>query len=428
MHAKPSFVLSARNLCLSRGANTILHDVSLTVSGSTCMGVIGPNGVGKTTLLRILAGLELPDTGTVTRMPPGLNVGYLAQEPDRHHAESLMSYLCRRTGVAGAEAQLNQASGDLAGDDPGAPDRYSAALERYLALGGPDIEARAATVCAGLGLARESLTTATGALSGGEAARAGLAALLLSRFDVLLLDEPTNNLDFPGLEALERFLEHPPGGVVVVSHDRTFLEATISSVLEIQEADHQATDYRGGWEAYLHARETARNHAESDYEVYANTKAELAERARRQRQWASSGRTMEKRRPKDNDKAQRDFRLNRTEKQASKVQSTERALDRLVRVAKPWQGWDLKLEIASAPRSGDVVVRLTHAVIERGAWRLGPLDVEIAWGERIGILGPNGSGKTSLLAALLGRLPLSGGTRWIGPGVVVGELGQGRDR
>ncbi|MHB1487526.1 MAG: ABC-F family ATP-binding cassette domain-containing protein [Acidimicrobiales bacterium] len=428
MPTAPAASLLARDISLSRGTVVILDDVSVTVSPSTRLGVIGPNGVGKTTLLRVLAGLETPDSGTVAKMPPSLNVGYLAQEPAMRPGENLSAYLSRRTGVADAEAARAASADQLGHDAPGAGDTYSEALDRYLALGGPDLEARAASVCVDLGLSTDLLDAPTTTLSGGQAARASLAGLLLSRFDVLLLDEPTNDLDFAGLDRLEQFMDRPPGGVVVVSHDRAFLERSISSVLEIDEATHRAQEYRGGWKAYLEAREVARRHAGADYESYVAQRDDLTGRESRQRQWATSGVARDKRRPRDGDKAQRGFRVNRTEKQASKVQSTERALERLAVVDKPWEGWQLNMEIASAARSGDVVLRLDQARIERGSWSLGPLDLEIMWQDRLGVLGPNGSGKTSLLGAILGRVPLAGGTRWMGPGVVVGELGQQRRR
>ena len=149
-------------------------------------------------------------------------------------------------------------------------------------------------------------------------------------------------------------------------------------------------------------------------------------RADRQRQWATTGVRRESRHPRDNDKAQRDFRINRTEKLASKARQTERAMDNLEVVEKPFEGWDLRFTIEEAERAGAVVVRLTGAVIERGSFRMGPVDLEIDWGERLALTGANGTGKSTLVSALLGILPLAAGDRWMGPSVVVGQLGQDR--
>jgi len=417
-----------RELTKHRGSQPVLEAVDLTVGPESRLGVLGPNGVGKTTLLRILAGLEAPDSGSVSRLPPTATVGYLAQERDTLEGESLARFLARKTGVSEAEQALDDAAAGLAGGAPSADDTYAQALERYLALGGPDLEARAAVVCAELGLPLELLQLPVSQLSGGQGARAALAALLLSRFDIVLLDEPTNDLDFDGLERLEAFCEQRVGGLVVVSHDRAFLRRIVTSIAEIGEGSHRMTLFRGGWDAYLEAREVARRHAEEAHYEYLSARDRLTARERQQRQWAVSGVRKEAKNPKDNDKAQRDFRINRTEKQASKVRQTQNALERLTPVDKPWEPWQLRLQIPSAPRSGDVVARLAGAVLERGTWQLGPVDLEIAWGDRIGILGPNGSGKTTLLGAILGTVPLAGGTRWLGPGVSVGELGQTRHR
>ena len=387
---------------------------------------MGPNGTGKTTLLRVLAGALVPDSGTVTVAPSDATVGYLPQEPERRADETVRSALARRTGTAGAAAELDAAAFALAAEEPGADDRYGAALDRWLRLGAADFDARAATVAADLGLSAAVLDQPMATLSGGQAARVSLAGILLARFDVLLLDEPTNDLDFDGLARLEAFLDGVDGGVVIVSHDRAFLERTITSVLELDEHSHQASLFNGGWNAYLEERATARRHAEEAYELYRERKQDLEERGRRQKQWAATGVRKATKRPKDNDKAQRDFFINRTEKLAAKVRITEKAIERLDAVEKPWEGWDLRLDIASAPRSGDVVARLTDAVVERGTFRLGPVDLEVGWAERVAIVGANGSGKTTLLGALLGDLPLASGTRWVGPGVVVGELDQTR--
>jgi ATPase subunit of ABC transporter with duplicated ATPase domains len=422
----PSSVsLVARDVSLSFGAHVVLDGVDFTVGPRSRVGVVGPNGTGKTTLLRVVGGELTPDRGTVRLSPPTATVGYLPQEPDRRDDETVAAFLARRAGIAAASAELDAASQALSVDAHAADERYSVALERWLALGAADFEARAAEVWADLGLSAALLDQPTGTLSGGQAARSSLAAILLSRFDILLLDEPTNDLDFDGLDRLEAFLA---GDVTfaVVSHDRAFLERTIDTVVELDDHTHRAAEFSGGWLAYLEEKATARRHAAEAYEAYQSKRDDLVGRARVQRQWAVTGVSKAKRNPKDNDKAQRDFRLNRTEKQAAKVRITEKALTRLDHVDKPWEGWQLQLEISAAPRSGDVVARLTNAVVERGSFRLGPVDLELGWAERLAVLGPNGSGKSTLLGALFGTIPVASGEAWIGPGVVVGEIDQSR--
>jgi ATPase subunit of ABC transporter with duplicated ATPase domains len=226
-----------------------------------------------------------------------------------------------------------------------------------------------------------------------------------------------------------------PGGIVIVSHDRAFLDRTVTDVLEIAEHTRRGRLYGGGWTGYLAERTADRAHAEEAYAVYQSQRADLTRRAQRERQWATSGVSKEKKNPRDNDKAQRDFRANRTERLAARARRTERAIDALEVVEKPWEGWDLRFSINEATRSGAVVMRLEDAVLQRvergergehGAFVLGPFTLDIAWADRIALVGPNGSGKTTLVEAILGRLPLVAGTRRLGPSVVIGELGQDR--
>jgi ATPase subunit of ABC transporter with duplicated ATPase domains len=426
--AAPAATIVAHRISKDRGAARILTEVDLTVGAEHRVGVVGPNGVGKSTLLQILAGLVAPDSGRVVVTPPGSTIAYLAQEPEAHSTETLSQHLARRTGVADAAAEIEAAGEALAVAGTGSEDRYSVALERYLALGAPDFEARTAGVLDDLGLPSRLLELPTASLSGGQRARSSLAALLLARHDLLLLDEPTNDLDFDGLDRLEDFLSRRRGGLVVVSHDRAFLERIVTAVVDIDEASHRVTTYGGGFAGFVEAKATVRRHAEEAYQGYVDERDRLRARERSQREWATRGASKERRNPKDGDKAQRDFRLNRTEKQASKVRITEKALARLEPVEKPWEAWDLHLDLTMARRSGDVVARLSGAVIRRGEWQLGPLDLEVRWADRLAIVGPNGSGKTTLLAALLGRVALRSGALWTGPSVVVGELGQERRR
>ncbi len=418
-------LVSRRRKGSAQGRTWALQSVSFDIEPGEFVGLIGANGAGKSTLLRLLAGLERPDRGSV-QLTAG-TAGYLPQEPDRAPGERLHDYLARRTGVAAADARVQQATSDLATDAPGAADRYAEAFEGWLALGGADLEPRAETVLRDLGLDPALLDLETVALSGGQAARASLAAILLSRFDVLLLDEPTNDLDFDGLARLEQFVADRPGGAVIVSHDRAFLERTVTRVLEIDEIAHTASEYGGGWAGYLELRATAARHHEERYESYTTERDRLLDRGRRQRQWSETGVKRAKASAGDDpDKIGRSKRAERSEKQAAKVRATEKAIERLEAVDKPWRRWELQLRFGGGERSGDVTARLERAILRRGSFVLGPLDLELAWGERVALVGPNGSGKTTLVDGLVGRLPLAAGTRWMGPGVRVGMLDQAR--
>jgi ATPase subunit of ABC transporter with duplicated ATPase domains len=339
--------------------------------------------------------------------------------------ESVRAYLGRRTGVAAAQRDLDDASEGLAESRPGADDAYAEALERWLSLGGADLDERAEAIAASLGLAVE-LDRPMTALSGGQAARAGLAALLASRYDVFLLDEPTNDLDLAGLERLERFVSELRAPTVLVSHDREFLTRTVTTVVELDLAQRQVNTYGGGYQAYLEEREIARRQARQRYEEYSGTVSDLQTRARTQRAWADKGVRNARRKAPDHDKAQRDFRINSTEKQASKVRQTERLIERLDVVEEPRKEWELRMEIAAAPRAGAVVATLRGAVVRRGDFTLGPVSLQVDWADRVAITGANGSGKTTLLGALLGRVPLDSGDASLGPGVVIGEVDQAR--
>jgi ATPase subunit of ABC transporter with duplicated ATPase domains len=321
-------------------------------------------------------------------------------------------------------AQLDAATSALAGGVPGADEAYSTALERWLALGAADLDERAEAVLTELGGLDPAMPMTR--LSGGQAARAGLAALQLARYDVYLLDEPTNDLDLDGLDRLEQFVRGLRAGVVLVSHDREFLARTVTRVVELDLAQQQVSVYGGGYQAFLDERDVARRHAREAYDEYAGRRADLTDRAHMQRSWMEQGVRNAHRKAKDNDKIGRKFRTEASEKQAAKARQTERLIERLDVVDEPRKEWRLQLQIAVAPRAGAVVTTARGVVVRREGFTLGPFDLQIDWADRVGVTGPNGAGKTTLLAVLLGRLAPDEGSAGIGPGVVVGEVDQAR--
>jgi ATPase subunit of ABC transporter with duplicated ATPase domains len=421
-----STTLQAKGVSAGHGDRDLFTELDLVVAPGDVIGLVGPNGAGKSTLLRILAGVRPPDSGTVIVSPSTAHIGFLAQEPELHDDETVRRHLARRTGVDAANHALDVAAQALADGVPKADDAYSDALESWLALGAADFDERLAVVVGDIGLDVD-LDLPMTSLSGGQAARVGLAALLLSRFDAYLLDEPTNDLDSDGLDMLEEFVEGLDAPVVVVSHDREFLARTVTTVIEIDRSLQRVTAYGGGYEAYLDERSVARRQARLAFEEFAGRRAELEARARTQRAWMEKGVKNARRKAKDNDKVGRKFRSESTEKQAAKARQTERLIERLQVIDEPRKEWQLQFTIAAAPRSGDVVAVARNATVRRGEFTLGPVDLQLAIRDRVAVTGPNGAGKSTLLALLLGRVAPETGLVSLGSGVVIGEVDQARE-
>ncbi|QYI97522.1 ATP-binding cassette domain-containing protein [Curtobacterium flaccumfaciens pv. flaccumfaciens] len=429
--------LVAKGLSGGYAARTLFDSLDLTVAPGDVIGVVGVNGAGKSTLLRLLAGVDEPLAGTVSLAPTDAFVGWLPQEHERIAGETVAAYLGRRTGCTEATATMDAAAAALGDPDAGdaAADRYSAALDRWLAAGAADLEDRIPAVLADLGL--EPVTGDSGAdgvgpdslmtaLSGGQVARVGLAALLLSRFDIVLLDEPTNDLDLDGLDRLEAFVRGLRGGVVLVSHDREFLARSVTSVLELDLAQSSNRLFGGGYDSFLEEREIARQHKRDAYDEFASTKADLVSRARTQREWSSQGVRNAMKKSPDNDKIRRRAASESSEKQAQKVRQMESRIARLDEVEEPRKEWQLEFTIGSAPRSSAVVATLSNATFTQGDFTLGPVSLQVDGGDRIGITGPNGAGKSTLLRALLGKQAPTTGTASLGSSVAVGEVDQAR--
>ncbi|MEO7753163.1 MAG: ABC-F family ATP-binding cassette domain-containing protein [Terracoccus sp.] len=418
-----STTLALRDLGVAFGARTLFTGLDLTLTDGDVIAVVGPNGSGKTTLMRTVVG-DLPvDSGTVRLSPAAATVGWLPQSvPDP--GESLLAYVRRRTGVDGADRELESVAAALGCGEPDAIDRYAVALERWIALGAADLDARLPDVAAGVGLDADA-NRPLGSLSGGEAARATLVAVLLSRHDVLLLDEPTNDLDALGRDLMVGLVRSHPGPVLLASHDRGFLDDVATSVVELDLPQQKVRHHPGGWSAFRAHRDLARARERQAWEGYAAARDSLLAQSRQRHEWADRGRSNVAR-GGEPDKHLRERHRARADRQAAKGARLERAVDRLDVAEQPRKEWQLRYAIAAGRPSADVVATLDGAVVARGGFRLGPVSVAVARGDRIALVGENGSGKTTLLAALLDDLPLVAGRRSTGTRLEVGHLDQQR--
>jgi ATPase subunit of ABC transporter with duplicated ATPase domains len=423
----PSTLLDARRITRHHGARTLLDAIDLRVDAGSRIGLIGPNGSGKSTLLRILAGLEAPDAGTVRAHG---TVGWLPQlAGDGAAADATVrTTILERIGVAPAARRLDALARELEAGDLAAVEPHAAALDRWLALGGDDADARLAAAAAELGLNAALLDRPLRSLSGGQAARAGLAALRTARFDVVLLDEPTNHLDADGLERLATLLRERAGGVVLVSHDRALLGETATELVELDPRTGAATRYGGGWDAYARERDAAHRRAVDEHERAAARRARLVENEREVRRRAAASIRRSHDNPRDGDKNVRDWVRSRAEGMGTRARVIAGRAARVEVPDKPWEESPLKLDLTAAERRAGFVVALERAVLRRGAFVLGPVDLHLDHGDRVLLRGPNGSGKSTVLAALAGELAPEAGERRVAPTAVIAQLGQERDR
>jgi ATPase subunit of ABC transporter with duplicated ATPase domains len=418
-----SATLTLSRLDIAYGARTLIRGLDLVVAPRAVTALVGANGSGKSSLMRAIVG-ELPiESGSVRLSPADATIGWLPQAPP-DPTESLLTYARRRTGVEEADRALHAASSSLAAGEPGSDDAFAGALERWLSLGGADLADRLPQVAAQLGLDTDA-DRPLGTLSGGQAARAALASILLSRYEVLLLDEPTNNLDAPGLELMVDFVTAHDGPVLVASHDRAFLDRVATNVVELDLAQQRIDYYTGGYSDFVAARSLRRRQAQSAFEEYAETRDGLLAQGRQRAEWAAKGRRNVARGDEADKHIREKFRA-RADRQAAKGARLQRAAERLEVVEQPRKEWELRYTIDSGPESADVVWMLDRVVVQRGDFRLGPIDLTVARGEHLLLAGDNGTGKTTLLAAMLDQLPVASGRVTLGSRVRIGVIDQER--
>jgi ATP-binding cassette subfamily F protein 3 len=421
------FVVSA--LSKSYYHQPVLRDVSFALNPGERLGLVGPNGSGKSTLLRLLAGELRPDSGSV-RLAPGERVAYLPQYPqDELDLPVRESLLCGVGPVAELERRIEGLERALsaAGGEALQPllAEYAAARDEHERLGGYELDARIGAVLDGLGLGAP-LDTPVRALSGGMKTKLSLARLLLAGASVLLLDEPTNYLDLPALLWLERFVTQGDRSYLIVSHDRRFLDRTVTGILELLPEEHTVRSWPGDYTAYAQAKEKER---EKQLEAY------LLQRAERRRIEEDIRRTKEQAN-RTQKETQHDYIRARAKKVAAKAKARETRLERMLssedQVEKPGRSWGLNLGDLGEARAH--TIEDDRTVLEVSGLRAGYGGREVLRGadlllrgrDRVALLGPNGSGKSTLLGCVTGRVPHGGAAR-LGSGVRLGALSQEGD-
>lgn len=387
----------------SHGAQHLFSDVGLLISAGRRIAVIGPNGAGKTTLLELITGDQQPDAGTITRSRDTV-IGYLRQEVAQSRGRTALAEVLAGAGeVSGIERRMHHIESELedASDDDELAElmeEYGRLQHRFEALGGYGLEADARRILAGLGFADADMTRDIGEFSGGWMMRVALARLLLQNPDVLLLDEPTNHLDLASVEWLQGFLAQYAGAIVLVSHDRDFVNDVANRIVELH--DGQATEYVGDYADFVDQREERIAYLQRQARVQGRKVAQLERFIER-------------------------FRYKKTK--ARQVQSRIKQLDRMERIeVRDTRVKSVKFRFPQPPRSGRVVITLNDIAKSYGDNVVydGDLDLQLERGQRVALIGPNGAGKSTLLKILAGVLPFEAGTRELGTNVRVAYFAQ----
>jgi len=417
-------MLTAHHLHKTYGIQPILQDISFSISHNERVGLIGPNGCGKTTLMRILAGLEQPDSGTVSSTRPNLRIGYLAQGMDFQPDQTLQTALSLHpVSEAHLEAEIASLASALSSNpnDSTLQAKYDSILHQFSIT-----NYELPTILAPLGLSGLPLDTPISHLSGGQKTRLMLARVLLEEPHLLLLDEPTNHLDIEMLEWLESWLTRFNGAALIVSHDRAFLDNTVTSILELDPKTQSLKAYPGNYSDYLDAKQ---KEYDKQYDEYRDQIDELrklhnaARHLRRISQFKKGGKG------DTNDKFAKGFFGDRTTHTARRALRIEKRIENTLeedRKEKPIQNWQMKLDFgAPAHQSKDVLITNSLSI---GYAHNGPLfeslNLHIRAGQRIALTGPNGTGKTTLIRTIAGKLePLSGSLK-LGATVKVGYMTQ----
>jgi ATP-binding cassette subfamily F protein 3 len=417
-------MLQVHNVSKWFGDDRILDSVSFTLNAGERAGLIGPNGCGKTTLLDIIAGRMPADSGSVQFTASNVRLGYLEQGLIYHPGQTVKQVVQARQGpLASLQKRMSKLTTQL-GRSKGREqedllEQYAEAQTQFEALGGYDLTHRMEAILDGLGLGEVALDTPVDVLSGGQKTRLALASLLLGDPNLLLLDEPTNHLDITGLEWLEEFLQRFQGAMLIVSHDRTFLDRTVQMTLEIDFLTQKLRVFPGNYSDYVDTKERERQRQEQAYHEQQEHIARVRGEMRKVKAHA-----------KHIESHTIHFHyLKRARKIARAAVVRERRLQRLLgsekMVEKPTLTWKMKMDLVDTPVSGQNVVMLENLGHHfEGRFLFRAADQTLQRGEHVALVGANGSGKTTLLRIIAGELAPAKGQARLGANVHLGYYSQ----
>ena len=419
-------MLTVQHLSKTYGIQTILDEVSFNVNAGERLGLVGPNGCGKTTLVRILAQEEKPDRGTIHFVPSDLRVGYLPQGFEFSADDTVSSFIDRMEGNLLELTMRLQELAELlvkTPDGPGLQAEYDHVLANLEVAS--EGAGRGPAVLAALGLDTLASDTPASHLSGGQKTRLALAGVLLSNPQLLLLDEPTNHLDFSMLEWLENWLLSFRGAVLMVSHDRAFLDGAATGILDLDPNTHTIRQYVGNYSDYLEQKLAERDH---QWQEFSDQQEEIVKLKNAARHLRGLAKFRKGGKADTGDKFAKGFFANRGQGTMGRAKHMEQRLERLLtedRVDKPRENWQMKIEFGDTPASGRDVVTLDRLSIGYGDHMLVEgIDEQIRFGARVALVGPNGAGKTTLVRTIAGLIePLAGRAR-LGSRVKIGYMAQ----
>lgn len=420
-------MLQVTQLSKTYGLEPILKDINFTLNPGDRFGLVGINGTGKTTLLRIIAGEETSDKGTVSFFPQTLRIGYLPQGMHIDDKSSIGLFLGGNPEeLSDLEEELGQLAISLANHPENQTDQsqFDLILNRINLI--HEIQHQAPAILNALGLGVYDLHTPVAQLSGGQKTRLMLSKVLMQNPKLLILDEPTNHLDIGMLEWLENWINQFQGGVLLVSHDRTFLDQTVNGILELDEHSHKISFTQGNYSDYLDqkiAKQDKQMHAYQDQLEEIDRLRKAAFEMRSKAKYRKGGKTD----PSKTDGFSIGFFANRTKETIQKAKNIEKRVEKLISdgVDKPTRTWQMRVDFQETPNSGRDVLILNDLSIGYGHLDLiNQIDLILRYGERVALIGDNGSGKTTFIKTILGEISALNGNFRLGSQVHVGYMSQ----